>query len=184
MNENENRQVRKTRAALLEAFGGLVIEQSYGTIRVADIIRRADVGRSTFYEHFHDKDDVLRQSMSRLLTPMADAVADDWSAERLEFVLEHFQDNRRVALALLNGESFRDVQAWLAELIERRLTKAAEDSKQRLRIPARLAGAQIAGSQLGLIGAWLANGAGATSAEIARATYLASRASLEALFSE
>ena len=57
----ENRQVRKTRAALLDAFGRLVLERGYADIRIADVIRQANVGRSTFYEHFRSKDDLLRQ---------------------------------------------------------------------------------------------------------------------------
>ena len=65
---------RDTRTAILAAFRDLVLARRYSDIRVADIVRRADAGRSTFYEHFRGKDDVLRHSLAAVLTPLAEAV--------------------------------------------------------------------------------------------------------------
>jgi hypothetical protein len=50
--------VRKTDARLHEALISLIHDKSYGSIAVRDILDRADVGRSTFYAHFRDKDDL------------------------------------------------------------------------------------------------------------------------------
>jgi AcrR family transcriptional regulator len=116
-----NRQVRKTRAALLDAFGELVLARRYPDIRIADIIRRADVGRSTFYEHFRNKDDILRQSLTGVLAHLADAVEDGCDPERLRFVLDHFRENRPAAHGMLNGPSSPQVVTVLAGLIEERL---------------------------------------------------------------
>ncbi|MTE11795.1 TetR/AcrR family transcriptional regulator [Nocardia aurantiaca] len=54
-----DRRVRRTRTALHRALIELMQEQSYARITVQDIIDRADVGRSTFYAHYRDKDDLL-----------------------------------------------------------------------------------------------------------------------------
>ncbi len=86
-----SRQARRSRAAFLEAFNELVLTRGYNDIRVGDIIRRADVGRSTFYEHFRNKDDLLRQSMSHMLSVMADAVCEACDLQKLRWVLEHFR---------------------------------------------------------------------------------------------
>ncbi|WP_067549449.1 TetR/AcrR family transcriptional regulator [Nocardia crassostreae] len=45
--------------ALHVALIELMKERSYTRITVQDIIDRADVGRSTFYAHYRDKDDLL-----------------------------------------------------------------------------------------------------------------------------
>ena len=55
-----DRRVRRTRRTLTEAFVALVLEQGYERLTVQDILDRADVGRSTFYAHFRDKESLLR----------------------------------------------------------------------------------------------------------------------------
>src|SRR3712207_2475567 len=111
--DGTSRQVRRTRAALIGAFNELVVARRYADIRIADIIRRADVGRSTFYEHFRNKDAVLRQSLGPVLAVVADAVRDDCDTRRLGHVLDHFRENARLARGLLNSPSAPQVLAGL-----------------------------------------------------------------------
>jgi AcrR family transcriptional regulator len=54
-----DRRVRRTRGLLQGALLSLVQEQGYERITVQDILDRADVGRSTFYAHYRDKEDLL-----------------------------------------------------------------------------------------------------------------------------
>jgi AcrR family transcriptional regulator len=50
-----DRRILRTRRSLLDALVGLILEKGYEAVTVQDVIDRADVGRSTFYAHFHDK---------------------------------------------------------------------------------------------------------------------------------
>jgi AcrR family transcriptional regulator len=174
--------VRKTRAALLGAFNELVLERRYADIRVGDIIRRADVGRSTFYEHFHDKDDVLRASLSGILSILADAVEEQADSKRLEYLLEHFRENSRLARGLLNGPSAPQVAAVLSGLIEERLTAWQRKTGVVPGIGLDLAAAQAAGAQLGLVRAWL-NRESCSAAAVAAALRCGAVGSTRALFS-
>jgi AcrR family transcriptional regulator len=54
-----DRRVRRTQGLLQRALLSLVQEQGYERITVQDILDRADVGRSTFYAHYRDKEDLL-----------------------------------------------------------------------------------------------------------------------------
>lgn len=54
-----DRRVRRTREALHRALIELMMERAYDRITVSDVIARADIGRSTFYAHYRDKDDLL-----------------------------------------------------------------------------------------------------------------------------
>src|ERR1700741_782405 len=55
----QDRRVRRTRAALRDAFLALVSEKGYEKITIQDILDRADVGRSTFYVHYRAKEALL-----------------------------------------------------------------------------------------------------------------------------
>lgn len=59
MPPTEDRRVRRTRNELHRALIELLTEKGYDRVSVRDILDRADVGRSTFYHHFRDKDDLL-----------------------------------------------------------------------------------------------------------------------------
>ena len=59
MNEKADRRVMRTKRALHQALMELILEKRYDKITIQDIIDRANVGRSTFYAHFLDKEDLL-----------------------------------------------------------------------------------------------------------------------------
>lgn len=61
-----DRRVRRTQEALREALVSLTLEQGYEATTVQDIVDRADVGRSTFYAHFTDKDELLLRGLEHL----------------------------------------------------------------------------------------------------------------------
>ena len=66
-----DRRVRRSRDLLFQALIALILEKGYDRITVQDILDRADVGRSTFYEHYRSKDDLLL-SGSEMLRSMVD----------------------------------------------------------------------------------------------------------------
>jgi AcrR family transcriptional regulator len=63
----EDRRSRRTRKLLVHALFGLMQEKRYTAITVKDIIERADVGRSTFYSHCRDKEDLLEDGLDEMI---------------------------------------------------------------------------------------------------------------------
>jgi len=61
-----DRRVQKTRKLLQDALIELVAEKGYETITIQELLERANVGRSTFYAHFQDKDQLLYSILDRL----------------------------------------------------------------------------------------------------------------------
>jgi AcrR family transcriptional regulator len=62
-----DRRIQKTRSLLREALHSLIREKSYDSIAVKEILDRANVGRSTFYTHFRDKDELLVSGIYEML---------------------------------------------------------------------------------------------------------------------
>jgi AcrR family transcriptional regulator len=68
-----NRRVQKTRHLLHQALASLVRKKPYDAISVEEILDRANVGRSTFYAHFGDKDQLLASSARDMVRFVPDA---------------------------------------------------------------------------------------------------------------
>lgn len=61
-----DRRVQKTRKLLQEALIDLVAEKGYESVTIQEVLDRANVGRSTFYAHFPDKEHLLHSILDRL----------------------------------------------------------------------------------------------------------------------
>jgi AcrR family transcriptional regulator len=92
-----DRRVGRTDALLRDALGDLIREKRYEDIVVKEILGRANVGRSTFYAHFADKDDLLASCIQEILRPGAGHRMADSHPDPLWFslpVLTHVERHR------------------------------------------------------------------------------------------
>jgi AcrR family transcriptional regulator len=176
-----DRRVQRTRLGILMAFNSLVLERGYDAITVRDIIAHANVGRSTFYEHFANKDDLLRRSLRPVFGPLADVVRTAGATDELAEILAHFRENRRLLRVMLGGSTRRVLARILAELIEERLGAASPGAAYL--VPVAMLAAQLADGQLGLIGAWLTAKPPCTRETLARALHASTNAAAAALAS-
>jgi AcrR family transcriptional regulator len=64
----DDRRVSRTRRSIDEAFLALLERRGYDAVAVSDIVRAADVGRATFYEHYASKDELLRAQLRHVST--------------------------------------------------------------------------------------------------------------------
>jgi AcrR family transcriptional regulator len=119
-----DRRVRRTRRILHDALISLILEKGYGRITVQDILDRADVGRSTFYAHYRDKEallvtsfDDLRDELQRTIEAMAPGVPPVDTALPAAVIFEHAHRNRRVYRALCGKQGGNLVYGHLHGLI-------------------------------------------------------------------
>ena len=103
-----DRRVGKTRKALKEALTDLILEQGYEGLTVQDVIDRADVGRSTFYAHYVDKDDLLMAILADLQMPGLDP--SGWRPDDPAFgwtlaLFRHFGSVKRLFKAVAGSQS-------------------------------------------------------------------------------
>src|SRR5262245_39434971 len=103
----DDRRARRTRRNLQDGLISLIVEKGFERTTVQEILDRADVGRSTFYSHFRDKEallaavfkdirDQLRGEMDNLVSgsPVLDPIRP------AEVLFEYAYDNCRIFRAL------------------------------------------------------------------------------------
>lgn len=162
-----DRRTARTRRALLTAFVELVLERGYAAIGIADIVERADVGRSTFYAHFRSKDELLIASMQWMFDILAEATLPGARREPLDDLVAHYWSNRRLARVVLSHPIEPKLRRALSATIQIRLaaqSSAGTDSDQL-----KLAAVRIANAQLGVLAAWTSGEVSADPANVAQA---------------
>lgn len=151
-----DRRVQRTRRTLREALIALLLERGWDVVNVQDICERADVGRSTFYTHFADKEDLLAGGLGDLGAELrkAPTPADGHPLPLTRALLQHAWENHRLFRALVGKRSGELVLRRFRELV---LALVREDLSGRVSAgPTFEATAQfVAGGLAQLLGWWL-----------------------------
>jgi AcrR family transcriptional regulator len=121
-----DRRVQRTRGLLHEALASLIHEKPYDGIVVKEILARANVGRSTFYAHFRDKEDLLESSIrdvldeGKALSASAGKKFEDQFLERTLHLFEHVERHR----VATKGPSAARRQALVHEHLREELVRS------------------------------------------------------------
>jgi AcrR family transcriptional regulator len=132
----EDRRIQKTRKLLHDALGSLIREKPYDSIAVQEILDRANVGRSTFYTHFRDKDELLVSGIHDLLNsvyPAATQSAENRCEAIIRFslpVFEHIHGHLRAGARRMGPTGRAAVHQHLQRVLAELIT---EDIKRHLR---------------------------------------------------
>src|SRR5262249_700013 len=132
--KGKDRRIQKTLALLHEALGTLIREKSYDEIVLKEILDRANVGRSTFYTHFRNKNELLGSAIQQMLGifDAAEVPASGKKDERIiRFslpVFEHIHQHRQASAAAMGPRGraiiHEHLQKILAEQIAEELGKS------------------------------------------------------------
>ncbi|XCY66489.1 TetR/AcrR family transcriptional regulator [Streptococcus iniae] len=102
-----DRRIQKTRKIIYEAFLEILNEKGYDQIRVQDIIDLANVGSSTFYQHYESKEVLLDQLCQELFHHIFYQEEDSSFKDYLVHIVMHFKKNKdRVASLLLSNNPY------------------------------------------------------------------------------
>ena len=107
-----DRRVRRTREALGHALIALMQEKPFETITVQDVLDRAGVGRSTFYVHYRDKEDLFITEVDEFFAAISTHLSlrkdtSDRVAPVREF-FAHMAEMHRFRAALVASGMFHD----------------------------------------------------------------------------
>jgi AcrR family transcriptional regulator len=166
-------RVRRTRDALGDALVALMQEKPFETIKVQDVLDRANVSRSTFYTHYSDKDDLLMSDAEEFFEAISMALSEHGDKSDRVFPVQefftHLADVQPFFKALVKSGKFQEnmelARGHFARGIERRL---AELPRSRSIRPNELPAIAFthAGALLSLLTWWLDRGMRETPAEM------------------
>ncbi|MEV0383201.1 TetR/AcrR family transcriptional regulator [Nonomuraea sp. NPDC050643] len=181
-----DRRVRRTHTALARALLQLVEEQDLSRITVADVAERAEVSRSTFYDHYRDVHELAEAACTAMIDnlieslPGADIDAANPGPEAtqsLEAFFASLAEHAGLYRALLGPQG----SARVADHIRRRATAAIHDRLHQAVVggelpqyaglppdgPHDVPAAFTAGALIGVAADWLHRGCPRTPAEMA-----------------
>lgn len=150
--DTSDRRVRRTQEAICNAFNHLMFSREFDQIRIEDILAGANVARSTFYQHYRGKDDVLCAVMGEhILEPFARAGMRKEPSPELLGVAEHIWENRRLARSIFWGSTRTAIIRNLARKVEHALGGVSSDSG----LPISYVASTVAHWQIASLEEWL-----------------------------
>jgi AcrR family transcriptional regulator len=159
-----DRRINRTRATLFQALSELMIEKRYDDITVQDIIDRADVGRSTFYAHFQDKESLAEGMLVNILDSLTSAMEQNNpnlqnflpGPELFEHIRKHFSifkamtSGRGLELFFQKGQEY-----WSAQMAAR--LQAMLPAGKEPKVPIPVLAHHISGTFVNLLKWWIDN---------------------------
>ncbi len=161
-------RVVRTRQMLRDALVSQIEEKGFDAITVQDLVDRAGLNRATFYLHYHDKQDLLENSLRDAIDELvadlgasADGqglLASDEAPRTITAVFEHVAQHAlfyRVMLSAEGAAAFSaGVRDYMAEVTVRWLSALQPDALQS-RVPLEIVANSLSWSLLGVLIWWL-----------------------------
>jgi len=138
-----DRRVQRTRQLLSSALMSLIVEKGYDSVTVQDIIDRANLGRSTFYAHYQDKEDLLLSGIDEVVhnlmwgdeTTYKDEQEKGTTRRLLStaLIFRHAQEEYQLHRAIFGGRGLdamiQEIKKHLCIHIEEQISLQLQDRK-------------------------------------------------------
>lgn len=134
--QKDDRRSRRTRQLLGDALVELMLEKHFESITVQDILNRADVGRSTFYAHYIDKESLLISQIEHVIRELeaytTEAGGRGHSLLPSLELFRHVKAQRRLMQAFVWGRGAeiltQDFHGQVSKIIEQNIYTLVGDS--------------------------------------------------------
>src|SRR5690242_11331851 len=130
-----DRRSKRTRQSLGDALVELMLEKRFDEITVQDILDRANIGRSTFYAHYTDKEQLLMAQIKQMIHQLDAYTTESGNPHNdLQPSLElfrHVQQQRRLMQAFMWGQGaemlIKGFQGQVSKIVAQNLLSLSGD---------------------------------------------------------
>ncbi len=160
-----DRRKQRTQKLLRKSLIALILEKGYDAITVQDITDHANLGRATFYLHYHDKDELLLSLMEEILGDFVEQSSPlpkldlNGAQEPSGLVFEHAEANADLYRAILGGGGLAGVlshyRKYSAEQVQSQLQEVLPSGQST--IPVEIIAQFLVGAMNALVIWWLEN---------------------------
>ncbi len=139
MKEKEDLRIRKTRATLLKSLEYILKNKSFEKITITDICKQAKINRSTFYEHYIEKEDLLKDLIKEsikdlenhlVLSKETTSVKENY-LKIMQLVCTYLEENNTLLASFPNLE---DVYKEIERIVEKKYYEILERNDPKLKI--------------------------------------------------
>ena len=174
-----DRRQRRSRASLRRGLLELICEQPYENITVDLIVERADVGRATFYGHYGDKADLLRELSDELISEAANRAKltgpsgrpGSYSGQAASEIIRHAGDHPDLYRLVISGAGGagprRQLFDTLCSAVDDVFSGVAKRARRTPRLAMHVTATAFTGALLATIEEWLAGAMTETATEVA-----------------
>ncbi|MFZ4452432.1 TetR/AcrR family transcriptional regulator [Salibacterium aidingense] len=162
-----DRRVKRTRRLLKNALLELIHKKGFNAITVRDLTEKADVNRATFYQHYHDKFDLLDQAIDDMLLSLVTYVVPKNVEEITDIekaspvfvrLFEFIYDNTFFFQVMMGKNGIPSFQRRMVSMIQQFMNEKLEQfhpQPEKMDIPREILIHYISFAHLGLISYWL-----------------------------
>ena len=144
--KKEDLRVIKTKKNLYEALINLLKDNSFETIKVSDICEKANVNRSTFYDHFTDKYELLNSLFNHIQNDFNNNIVKidsfnnikEYYLEVVKVLLKHFKSNIEVYSSIFKTNNNSISFDMLTNIISRDLNDVMNKFNSEEDIPRKI----------------------------------------------
>jgi AcrR family transcriptional regulator len=172
-NNATDRRVRRTRRALQKALVDLILEKGYDAVTIEEITDRADLGRTTFYLHYKDKEELLMHAIDTICEDfiethsslLAQIDSPENALKQLRYNLDerilyhifaHARENADLYKVMLRGEGGARATRRFANVIQEETNKRLKKIKGlEIKVPIEIFAVYFAGTIMEMVTWWL-----------------------------
>lgn len=165
MKEKKDLRIIKTQMNLYSALTNLLKTKSFENIKVSDICSEALVNRSTFYDHYNDKYELLVDYINSEKKALEDALSINkknfstkkYYIELIKIVLDHVEELKDLYHAIIINNQNSIIMNILIDVITKDVEDKVNDNKNTSEVPSKIITKFYVGAVVNVCIEWLMN---------------------------